>query len=65
MPANPYPNIGAAPFAAKGRSYRCHACRHRPVGAGHAREPIPEHRHGPVRGQGPLLQMPCMSATSP
>ena len=52
MPANQYPTISAVPFAARGRSYRI--CK--PVGAGHAREPMPNHQRGPVRGQGPLLQ---------
>ena len=52
MPANQCPTISAVPFAARGRSYRI--CK--PVGAGHAREPMPNHQRGPVRGQGPLLQ---------
>jgi len=52
MPANRCPTIRAAPFAAKAPPTMTARTAY-PVGAGHAREPMPDHPRGPIRGQGP------------
>ncbi len=55
MPANHIRFIEPASVRGHGPLLRC---TYPAVGAGCAREPIPNHRAGSIRGQGPLLQMP-------